>query len=336
MTWMIVCMLFVCTMGCGAKQKRFAHSFFDVFDTVTTVTVYAPSERAAEAYFDAVRDEMQTYHRLCDIYHDYAGVPNVKTVNNAAGMHPVRVDARLIDVVAFAAEAYELTDGRVNAAMGSVLSIWHDYRERGLADPATAAAPPMALLTAANAHTDIKNVVIDRAAGTLYLSDTALTLDLGAIAKGYAVQRAIERLAAMGAASAMINAGGNVCALGLRGDGARWKVGVQSPDGEGHLATLTIEGQSLVTSGGYQRQYTAADGTRYHHIIDPTTLMPAAYHQSVTVLHADSALADALSTALFNMPLADGLMLIDAVPDAAALWAEPDGEVIRSDRWPAG
>ena len=105
--------------------------------------------------------------------------------------------------------------------------------------------------------------------------------------------------------------------------GTPWVVGVNNPDGGNYLHTLNITGGSLVTSGDYQRYYTV-NGKRYHHIIDPETRMPSEYWRSVTILCQDSGLADALSTALFLLPLEEGQALLNKT-GAEAMWVDAQG-----------
>lgn len=317
-------------LGCAKQPTRYETSFLDVFDTVTQVVLYADSQRAAQARFSAIHEELKTYHQLFDIYHNYPGIKNLKSINDAAGKAPVVVDAAILELVRLAKQTYALSDGRMNIAMGSVLSIWHDCREQGIADPEHAALPSMTLLTQAAAHTDISRVVVDEMAQTVYLTDPQLRLDVGGIAKGYAVELVAATAKADGVESLLISVGGNVRTIGVRGDGKPWKAAVQSPDEEGLLYTLNVSDMSLVTSGDYQRYYTV-DGKNYHHIIDPQTRMPADYFSSVSVLCADSAMADALSTALFCMPLAQGQALIKTLPDTEAFWIAPDGAEAFSD-----
>ncbi len=152
-------------------------------------------------------------------------------------------------------------------------------------------------------------MVIDEAASTVQITDPETRLDVGAIAKGYAV----EQVCRQAPAGLLVSVGGNIRATGPKADGQPWVVGIQSPDrdGEEFLHTLELSQGSVVTSGDYQRYYTV-DGVRYHHIIDPATLSPAAYWRSVTIVCADSGLADALSTALFTLPQAEGQALLDA------------------------
>lgn len=320
-----------------SELKRFKASFFDVFDTYSELIVYAKDEAAANEALNAAHEELKAYHRLYDIYNDYEGVSNLKTVNDSAGLAPVAVDSRLIDMVAFAQEMDVKTGGRMNIAMGAVLKIWHDHRTAGIDDPQNATLPDMAALQAANQHTDINSLVVDRAANTLYITDPEMRLDVGAVAKGYAVERVAQDMIARGVTSAILNIGGNVRTIGARGDGTLWRVNVQNPDltaeNQG-LTTLSLKDLSLVTSGSYERFYTV-DGKQYHHIIDPDTLMPAAYTWAVSIVTEDSGLADALSTALFTLSIEDGKALLQKFPGVEALWVELDGTIVRTDGFSA-
>ena len=233
----------------------------------------------------------------------------------------------------YAKEIHKITDGRVNIAMGSVLSIWHDYRTIGMSDPSAAELPPMDKLIAAAEHTDINGLVIDEENSTVTLTDPAMKLDVGAIAKGYAVEMIARRLEEQGITGFVLNVGGNVRTVGTKGNGDRWVVGIDNPtddDEKPFLAYLGLAGQSLVTSGSYQRYY-LVDGKRYHHIIDPETLMPSEDFTSVSILTDSSADGDALSTALFCMSFEEGLALIESLPNTEAMWVFSDGREKISD-----
>jgi thiamine biosynthesis lipoprotein len=154
-----------------------------------------------------------------------------------------------------------------------------------------------------------------------------MRLDVGAIAKGYAVQRAVGRVREAGLISGIINAGGNVAMIGAPLDGRKtWNIGVQAPE-PGNASTLIdvlcLSGGSVVTSGNYQRYYMSG-GKAYHHIIDPDTLRPAENMKSVTIVHPDSTVADILSTAAFIMPTEEARELI-ARCGAEAIWVADDG-----------
>lgn len=310
-----------------AKQTRYEASFLELFDTVTTMVGYADSEEAFRETAQAIHDELLVYHQLYDIYNDYPDINNIKTINDHAGLEPVAVDRKIIDLLLFCGQMEQATGGMVNVAMGSVLSIWHDYREQGMDEPWNAKLPPMEQLQAAAQHTDISKIIIDEQACTVFLADPQMRLDVGAIAKGYAVEMIAEHMEEKGVSGYVLNVGGNVRTLGAKPDGSGWTVGVENPDEDAtdYLAYLQLSGQSLITSGSYQRYY-LVDGKRYHHIIDPATLMPANYCTSVSIVCPDSADGDALSTALFCLTVEQGLALIESLPDVEAMWLTVDGE----------
>lgn len=121
--------------------KRYEATFLTLFDTVTTVVGYAESEEDFQATAQSLHDALLEYHQLYDIYSDYDGVVNLKAVNDAAGGAPVVVDRKIIDLLLFCRDLCEGTGGQVNAALGGVLALWHDAREAGISDPASAALP---------------------------------------------------------------------------------------------------------------------------------------------------------------------------------------------------
>ena len=324
-------LVLVLLSGCGEKEKQVYQTvFLDVFDTVTTLRGYEESEQAFQQRAEQVHQALQEYHNLFDIYNDYPG--GLKQVNDNAGISPVQVDRAVLDLLKDCRDYYELTQGRVNVAMGSVLYLWHEAREAGLNDPEHAALPEMEKLKEAAKHTSFDTVLLDEQAGTVFLSDPSQRLDVGAVAKGWTAQRVSQLLPE----GYMLNVGGNVCTRGVKPGGGKWNIAVQSPNaGEDNLCVVSLAGQSLVTSGDYQRSYTV-DGKRYHHIIDPDTLMPSEYWRSVTILCDDSGLADCLSTGLFCMSLEEGQALVAGLDGVEALWCLADGEtIVASEGWAA-
>ncbi len=288
------------------KQNEYNTSFYDVFDTYSTLTLYADNDSQAQNCAESVHNELVRLNKLYDIYNSYEGINNIKTINDNAGIKPVKIDSDLMELLEFAQQAHSETDGTVNPAMGSVLKIWHSYREQALENPQNASLPPMDELNSANWHTDISALVLDSESCTAYISDRRVSLDVGAIAKGFAADKAIKQLKENGIESALINLGGNVSAIGLNGRGEAWNVGIKNPsDNSASEVTVRARDASVVTSGDYQRYY-EAEGIRCNHIIDGKTLMPAQRYSSVTVVAESSAVADMLSTALFILPEDEG------------------------------
>ncbi len=324
--------LLLCLSGCTQPLKRFNASFLNVFDTVTTITGYAKSEEEFKQNAQKIYDELYQYHKLFDKYESYDGIANIKTINDSAGLHPVEVEPELLDLIELSIELYHKTDGYMNIALGSVLNIWHDYRDFGIENPEKASLPPMDELKAAASHTDISQIEIDRVNSTVFLRDPDMQLDVGAIAKGYAAQKVAEFALANGCTSYILNVGGNVCTLNPKPDDTPWNVGIQNPDPDAEedpIMQLKLSNAALVSSGSYQRYYTV-EGKRYHHIINPDTLMPAEFFSSVSVVSEDSAVADALSTALFNMNLEDGQACLAKFKDAEAVWIDLNGNITKS------
>ncbi|MBQ8404345.1 MAG: FAD:protein FMN transferase [Clostridia bacterium] len=311
--------------ACAQEKEKYTSYSFEYFDTVTSITGYAQSRAEFDAVCAEVYEILGEYHRLYDIYHTYGGINNLRTVNEAEGK-AVEVDTKIIDLLEYAKSAYELTGGYTNAAMGSVLSIWHEYRETG------EGVPDMVALRRAACHTDINNIIINKEESTVCLDDAEMKIDVGALAKGYAAEMAVRALEARGVSGYILNVGGNVCVLGAKADGGAWTVGIEDPSGDGYVEYLSLTGGAVVTSGSYQRFY-YVDGVRYHHIISPDTLMPENTYVSVTVVAQSSALGDALSTALFSMEQSEGLALIESIDVAEAMWVYASGEKIYSSNF---
>ena len=302
------------------ELKQYNASFLTLFDTVTAVVGRAENEEDFTQMAQDVHDKLEKYHRLFDIYNTYEGMNNLKTVNDQAGIAPVKVDEAIIDLLEDCRRYYDLTEGRTNVMMGSVLGLWHEERQNGRRDPADASLPDQAALENAAQHTSMDALVIDREAGTVFITDPDARLDVGAVAKGGSVQRVAEQ----SPEGLLMSVGGNVAATGPKdASGTPWVVGVENPDGGDYLHTLKVTRGCVVTSGDYQRTY-VVDGKYYHHIIDPETLYPAEHWRSVTVLLSDSGAADALSTACFVLgPTASGKLL--AAYGANAIFLCSDG-----------
>ncbi len=290
------------------------------FDTFISLQETTSSKTDFDSHFQEVTDLFSYYNSLFDIYKDYDGINNIKTINENAGIQPVKVDSAIIEMLNKAKDFYDLTDGEFDVTMGALLKVWHTYREEGITlneDGEYGNVPTQSELEAAAEHSGWDSIIIDEDASTVYISDPDVQLDVGGIAKGFATEKAAQILENENVTHAAINAGGNNRTLGPKADGSAWRVGIQNPGGEGSLAVVAIDGtNSFVTSGDYERYYVAEDGNTYHHIIDPSTLYPASHFHSVTIITPDSGDADCLSTSLFTLDYEAGLKLIQAYKEA--------------------
>ncbi len=160
-----------CTGTQETAQKQYTATFLTLFDTVTTVIGKSDSQEAFEETAQAVHDKLLVYHQLFDIYNTYDGISNLKTVNDNAGIAPVKVDEKIIRLLLDCKTYYAATGGKVNIAMGSVLQLWHEARSDGLDDPQHAYLPDAGALAEAAKHTNPEDIIIDEAASTVYLAD---------------------------------------------------------------------------------------------------------------------------------------------------------------------
>lgn len=320
----IICISLTLTLcSCGRGLKRFEKTYSDVFDTISSVVAYDTDGDSFEKHCDELHKMLLKYNNLFDIYSSHDGITCLKDINEKAGKSPVKASPEIIDMLTFGKKAYKITGGTVNICMGSVLKIWHDYREEGTR------VPEMSTLKKAAEHCDISDLVIDEKNSTVYFADSEMSLDVGAIAKGYAAQKAKEFAQENLWSSALINLGGNIATFGIKPGGAQWTVQIENPDPRATqaLTTMGVVDKSVVTSGDYQRFY-EVDGKRYCHIIDPKTLMPADNFSSVSIICEDSAIADALSTALFVLPKDEGEGILNSIEGAKAIWVGKDYKIL--------
>lgn len=332
-------------IGCSSRSgqdyseyQKYSNSFFDSFDTVIQVVAYTKSEEEFNTYFEQIRNRFIELHRQYDIYNQYEGLHNLKTINDSAGIEPVQVGQDIIDLIQYCKQLYVEAGEETNIAMGAVLTIWQEYRDEASVNPEEAKLPPMEELRAAAQHMDMNDVIVNTKNSTVYLADPHMSLNVGAVAKGYATEIVAREMKAAGLESAIISAGGNVRTIGTPYDGVRdrWGIGIQHPDrlivtaAENLLDTVFIEEASVVSSGDYQRYY-EVDGKRIHHLIDPKTLMPGDYYRAVTVVTKDSGLADYLSTVIFLLPYEQSRAYIDQLDGVEALWVMKDGTVKASE-----
>ena len=311
---------------CSCDKETKSEIYYGYFDTVCVFSDYSGmSNGEFSAAEKAVGASLEKYHRLFDVHNEYEGLVNLATVNKMAGQGKVKVDKEIIDLLSFSKEMHELTEGKVNIAMGAPISLWKSLSKKG------ERIPTEDELNSLSKHTSIDSLVIDRENLTVELLDSEMSLDVGAIAKGFAAELIKSELIEADISGVVLDLGGNLCAVGTKPDGSGWSTGIKNPlYAEGaeqpYSRKVTLSAGALVTSGAYERYYTVG-GVRYHHIIDPETLMPENRYLSVTVMAKDSGVADALSTAIFNMDYGKAQDFVSKLTDIEVTLIMNDGSV---------
>jgi thiamine biosynthesis lipoprotein len=335
---LIAFLLAGCSGGQTSEKERYSSSFFDTFDTLVQVVAYTDNEDEFDGYMTMIHDRFLELHKLYNIYLDYEGINNIKTINDNAGLKPVLVEQEIIDLIIYSREMYEKTGYTTNIALGPVLKIWRHYREEAEYDPESARIPPLEELREAALYTDLDQVIVDPENRTVYLPDPRMSLDVGAVAKGFATEIVAQELKEAGLRSAVLSPGGNIRTIGRPLDGIRdkWGVGIQNPEAsivaedERLLDVVFVQDAAVVSSGDYQRYY-LVDGQVMHHIIDVNTLMPGNYYRALTVVCSDAALADFLSTALFLMPFEESKAMAENFEGVEVYWVFHDGRIEITD-----
>ena len=311
---------FLCT-GCAEKPAQiqvFSRENF-IMDTVIRISVYSADPKLGQAALDAAFAEFSRIDRLADRFAESAThkaeSSDVIRINLSAARVPVSVSEDTMVMLEKSVNIAALSEGAFDVTIAPVVDIW------GFKD-AEHQIPGGQELKEKLALVDYKRIRTDREQKTVFLPEDGTAVDLGGIAKGYATDMAVRELRRLGITSAMINAGGNVYALGAKPDGTLWRVGIQDPrDSEKIIAVLSVKDTAVVSSGDYER-YFMLDGIRYHHILDPATGEPARKMISATVLNSSAADADALSTAVFVLGPERGAALIRELSATQAVFVD--------------
>ncbi len=321
--------------GCIEKKpKKFTSEFAGPFDTYMIITGYALNEEKFNDTAEKISSKMQRLNNILDVYNDYSDLNNIKTVNDNAGLAPVKVPHELVDMLTYGKLAYEITNGSVNIALGPVTRLWRDFRDKALLDPMSAKLPTKEELEKAGKLCDINYVIINAKNDTVYLAKKGMSLDIEAIAKGYAAKQAKEYAVRYGLSAAVIDIGGNIVTFGRPDkNNEKFRIGIANSDitSEPVYDIVNVRDCSIVTNGG-NKQFYEVNGVRYNFLIDPVTLMPASGYSSVTVVSNDPAISDILSAALFILSPEKGDEIADRY-GAAVIRIFPDFSVLVNENY---
>jgi len=288
-----------------------------IMGTRCAVELWTEDHARGEAAIEQVFAEMR---RIDALMSHYKPDSELSRVNARAAEEPVKVSRELFDLIALALDYSRITNGAFDITYASV-GYLYDFRKR--------IHPGREQIGAALPAIDYRHVKLDPKTLTIRFERPGVRIDLGGIAKGYAVDRGIELLQAAGFTRAMVNAGGDTRIIGDR-FGKPWIAGIRHPNDEGKIALrIPIEDAALSTSGDYERFFDEG-GVRYHHILDPKTGDSARQLRSVTIIGPNATRTDALSTSVFVLGPEAGLALINSLDDVDAVLVTPQGKVLYS------
>ena len=288
-----------------------------IMGTAIAVQLWSDDENRGRALTQAVIDEM---HRIDDLMSTYKPDSELSRINATAAVESVPVSAELLALIQQALEFSRITDGAFDITYASA-GQYYDYR-KGL-------HPNSEQIAQALPAIDYHHVYVDPEHASLRFLHPGVRIDLGGIAKGYAVDRCVEMLTAAGVQSAMVNAGGDTRVVGKHWK-EPWMVGIRDPrHKDGMVTLLPLENTAISTSGDYER-YFEQDGVRYHHILNPRTGTSSSGVRSVSIIGANATTTDALSTGVFVMGVAAGLRLVNSLPDTEAVIIDNQGKMFYS------
>jgi len=277
------------------------------------VTVIAEGRQNADRGIDHAFNAMAEIDNLMS---SYKSGSDVSRVGRGAGEVPVKVDPLTMEVVKRGIYYGDISGGAFDITAGKIKKLYAFQKGGEIPDPS--------LLKREVELIEYKNITI-RQPDSVYLPVKGMSIDLGGIAKGFAIDKAIEALRGLGIRDGMVNAGGDMRVIGTK-NGKFWKVGVLGPRKEGLFGILTIRDISVATSGDYM-QFFEKNGRRYTHIINPASGKSPSGLRSVTVIAPKSVDSDALSTTVFVMGHETGLRLIERTNKAEAMTVDQKGKV---------
>jgi thiamine biosynthesis lipoprotein len=291
-------LLFTVLSSCSPKKESLYRKTMVLMDTLVTIHVVAGSEEIADRAMTKAFEEIGRLDTLLNFFSDKS---ELALINRNAGISGVRVSPETFEVIGKAVYASEKSGGAFDVTIGPEVSLWN-FSEKKRPDDA-AVKEKLGLV-------NYRLIALDQENSTVELKGKGMLMDLGAIAKGYAADRAVEALKKQGIRSGLVAVAGDIKAFGLKQDGKPWRVGIRNPRQQGKddeiLASIEISDMAISTSGDYERFFIIG-GERFHHILNPATGYPARGCRSVSVMAKDGVSADSFSTAVFVLGAEKGM-----------------------------
>jgi thiamine biosynthesis lipoprotein len=286
--------------------------------TVIEITLIADDEEAANK---ASLQAFQEIKRIETLMSPWLDSSDVTRINRSAGKERVKVSPETFEVIQKAQEISELSEGGFDITVGSLTELWRKAREKKIPPPVEDVKEKLGLVNFKNIETDQE--------GKVFLKKKGMAIDLGGIAKGYAVDRAFELLKSLGYKNLIANAGGDLRVGGLKNN-QPWSIGIQNPrESQKILARISVSDTAIAASGDYEKFFSYG-GKRYHHIFNPRDGFPTEGCQSVTIVTKDCITADGLATAVFVLGAEKGYSLCQKLDRIECLIVDKEGKIIFS------
>ena len=294
-------LLLTVLMSCSPKKESIYRKTMIQMDTLVTINVVAESGEKADMAMGKAFGEIDKLGASLSFFSDEG---DLSSINRNAGIGPVRVSPDTMEVIERAVLTSERTGGAFDVTVGPEISLW---------DFAAKQKPDDGKIRERLGLVNYQWITLDKKESTVELGRKGMLMDLGAVAKGFAADRAVEELKKNGIKSGLVAVAGDIRAFGLKPDVKPWRVGIRNPRQKGKddelVATVELRDMAISTSGDYER-YFVMDGKRYHHILDPRTGYPAEGCRSVTVMATDGVSADSFSTAVFVLGPEKGMEVL--------------------------
>lgn len=285
------------------------------------ITVVSDNESEAFNYIDKAVDEIRRIEKLLTTYSDDS---QTNLINRNAGIAPVLVDKEVFDLIQRSKRISDVTQGAFDITYGSVdKKLWNF-------DKTMTALPDAAVAKQAVHLINYKNIVLDDAQCSVFLTKEGMRIGFGGIGKGYAAERAKAVLKELGITSGIVNAAGDLTAWGHQPNGEEWTIGIADPNATRNpFSYLSVTNMAIATSGNYEK-YVMIDGKRYSHTIDPKTGLPVSGIKSVTILSPNAEIADAMATPVMIMGIKVGLDMVNQVKGLACIIVDDNDKIYTS------
>lgn len=319
--FIIFIILVVLSFSSGFAQQTF-HRKLKLMGCRFDITLVEKDSLRAKSYIDKAVEEIQ---RIESVISSWDPNSETSTINQNAGLKPVKVSSELFDLIQRSIAISKITDGAFDITFASVDKVWHfDGSMKHLPDPK--------LVENSVRKVGFEKIVLNKKEQTVFLKEVGMKIGFGGIGKGYAADKAKKMLINDGVVAGIINASGDMNTWGTQPNGDDWFVAITNPMNKQHaFATLPISNKAVVTSGDYEK-FVTLNNKRYSHIINPKTGYPATGIVSVSVISASAELADALATSVFVMGVETGLDRINQLSNIECIIIDEEGKIHTSEK----